>query len=340
MEEAMAAAEGLVDPAPLHAALGWLQDPWRIVVFGRVAAGKTTWLNAITGTSAPTGLGGVTEASVEIDGGGRIYVDTPGIDNPDHAVLELQPLMDTADAAVWIVDGLQPLTASERDVANVVLSDANLSIIVTKIDLVEDHDRKAVLARIRDLSEPLSPTIIRAINAREEKPLPGLPGPPSDLSPRRRRILADAVGAMRAAMPSPPPRREDVEAAWAGAVRTQVQEVEAAIDREAIHQPSEALRALRERSEPALRALRQAFPGWLLPLVPGPDTLTGPLTTSGPDAARRVLTAVAARWLAEGQLALREWWVDAPEPAEAHARYRRLRDALDALDALAHLRDG
>ncbi|MEO0603935.1 MAG: GTPase, partial [Myxococcota bacterium] len=330
---ALAAADGLADTGPLRDALRWLEEPWRIVVIGRVAAGKTTWINAVTGGDRRTGLGGITEHAEEVEDGSRVYIDTPGIDDPDRAIVALQPLVDGGDAAVWIVDGLQPLTASERDVAAVVLGDLQLSIVVTKADLVEEADRAAVLARVRDLTTSLAPVSVTFANARELPRLPGLPGPPHHLSARRRRFLVDAVAAVRQRMPDPPPDRADVEAHWGDAVRGQVQDIEAALQRGALRDVGAAMRALGEAAEPARRALRTALPSWLLPVMPAPDTDPGSATTSGPDAARRALTGAAARWLAEGQLVLREWWAEGPEPVAAVVRHERLVAALDALDA-------
>ena len=334
LDEAIEAASGVAPDGPLRSARSWLSEPLRIVVFGRVAAGKTTFINGVVGDDGPTGLGGVTEAPREVGTGLWIHVDTPGIDDPDRAIVDLQPLMDQADAAVWVVDGLQPLTASERDVASVLLGDVQLSIVITKADLVEEAERNAILDRVRTLTDKLVPIRIDFVNARQLEAVPSLSGPPLRLSPRRRRILADAESAMRDALPEPPLDRAAIEALWARAVREQVETIDHAIDRGAIRNVGGAVRALNEAAEPARRALRAAVPGWLLPVMPAADTEPGRLATSGPDQARRVVVAACARWLAEGQLTLREWWVDAEEPAQEAARYQRLVRALDQLREL------
>lgn len=332
LTEAIAAADGIASTESLDEARGWLDEPWRIAVIGRVAAGKTTWINAVAGGDGPTGLGGVTEGPREVDAGGRVYVDTPGIDDPDRAIVDLQPLVDAADAVVWVVDGLQPLTASERDVAAVILGEGPLSVVVTKHDLVEEEEQEPILNRVRDLLERLDPQMVAFVNARTVPRLPALPGPPHTLSPRRRRILEHAVSATRQALPDPPPGRDQVEASWSRAVREQVGEIEAAIGRSAIRDVGAALRALSEAAEPARRALRAELPSWLLPLMPEPDVNPGRQVGSGPEAARRAVTAAAARWLAEGQLVLREWWAEEPEPVRARARHDRLVAALDELE--------
>lgn len=330
LDEAIAAADGLMEAGPLRAARRRLDDPVRILVIGRMAAGKTTWLNGVTETHAPTGLGGVTEAAREVATPGRVFIDSPGIDDPDLAIVDLQPLADGADRAVWIVDGLQPLTASERDVALAILGAIDLSVVVTKADLIDPDELAAVVGRVRELTATLDPKWVGAVNARTVRPDHPAAAPPPRLGPRRRGFVEDAVTAARTALPPPPPDRAAVEASWADVVRHQRALIEDAIRREAIRDPHAARQALQQAAEPARRALRQALPAWPLPRIPDPD-VSDP-TPQGPDAARRALVTAAARWLAEGQLVLRDWWSEAEAPRAAEARYERLVATLDAVD--------
>jgi len=334
---AIEASGDVVDAAPLRESLGWLDAPWRIAVVGRVAAGKTTWLNRVSGGDGATGLGGVTRMPREVVGDGWVYVDTPGIDGPDQAIVGLEPVVQAADAVVWIVDGLQPLTASEREVVAVVLGELRLAVVVTKEDLIEEGERESVLARVRDLTAELAPVGPIFVSARSlEVVVP--PGPPPHLSPRRRSVLRDAIAAMRSALPEPPADRTAMESAWAEAVREQARTIEAEIERDAIRDVGGAMRALTESADSVRETLRGQQPDWLLPVLPDPDVATVGPPLSGPDAARRAVTAAAARWLAEGQLALREWWAEGPEPAMAVARHARFVEALDALEAAVSAR--
>ncbi len=115
-------------------------------------------------------------------------MDTPGIDGRDRAIDRRGSEFDTADAIVWVVDGLQPLTRTERDVVELLrLPETPMVCVVSKADLLGD-EVEAVLSRVRTGAEAQAV----AADLRTETPILPEFGP----IPRRRRELAEAVSAV------------------------------------------------------------------------------------------------------------------------------------------------
>lgn len=164
--------------ALLHALSAWIdvedaprcELPRRVVVLGRTSVGKTSLVNALTGQQHPVGLGGVTREVRSTTVDQWTWIDTPGIDGRDRALNVLGPVVDTAHAVVWVTDGLQPLTRTERDVVDLLLPPGHpVDIVVGRADLLAD-DLEAVLARVRRLTAELAPRSITAANLRSLAP--------------------------------------------------------------------------------------------------------------------------------------------------------------------------
>jgi hypothetical protein len=113
---ALVAADGAVDPTPIALARAALDEPVRALVVGRRGAGKSSLVTWWTGKPRPVGLGGVTRTAEEVVGGGWVLVDTPGFEGTDDAVIHVLPLAERAEVVVWVTDGLQAWTSTERAV--------------------------------------------------------------------------------------------------------------------------------------------------------------------------------------------------------------------------------
>lgn len=351
---AAAAVAGVLGDDPIGPILDrWDAEPWRIAVLGRVGVGKTALINALCPHQiGPVGLGGVTTEVRHVSEGlpdGVVLVDTPGIDVPAEARGLLADLLPTIDAVVWVVDGLQPVAASERAVLADLPPGIPLHIVISRQDLVAPEERADVLDRVRRLSAARAPRSVRMATLRGELDLP------ADLlvreagSPRRDAALHAALAVARdrlAAIPAPPSEIEvllALRAAW----RDEVREVEAGIE-------SDIARGLVDHKDVARRLFAAAMSGARArfleklrtsetPLPPGqPDLPVSEAPTSAPlrdalgafagqEGARRVLRAEAGRVAVEGDLALAEWLADGlPEDPVA----ARVAAALALIDAL------
>ena len=339
LDAALAALDGVVDAGPLLEARALLARPWTVAVVGRVAAGKSSLVNALAGrTGQRTGLGGVTTELRRETVGASVLLDTPGIDEPEVAVQVLEAALPEADAVVWVVDGLQPLPESERTAVERVLpAGMPLHVVVSRADLLDPSEVGPVLDRVRDLTRGLHPTSVRVAALRSGDPAllggilaPALPGP------RRGPAVRAAVDTVRRALDALPRAPDETSriAAWRAAVLDVVRAVERDIDDGAIADKTEALDALSRRAAAAAalgEPFAPAFPPF--PTVPVPGTPLARIAAgfSGIEGALRALRAAAGRWLMEGEVALRESSAAAPDPAAA--RRRRAEQALDRLAA-------
>jgi GTP-binding protein EngB required for normal cell division len=343
LRSAIRAAAGLVDPAPLEDALRLLLEPPVLAVVGRVAAGKSTLVGWLSGAPRRTGLGGVTQVLERVSSAVGVLLDTPGIDDPDAAMLGLDSVLEDADGAIWVVDGLQPLTASERDVLAATLPPGRpLWIVVSKADLLDPAEVPVVVARVRDLSSAHAPLQIRALDLRTAARAGADPqglGVLSGIGPRRAGRVRGAIDEVRGALAAVPvpPGPEELRASWRSAVRAAVVAVEQELASGAVTDRYAALHVLCERAPEALAAVRRAAspappPPLPLPSTPVADARSMVLAglTGGLEGARRALKAEAARWLAEGELALAEPWPGSEVLAIARARRAKLARALDA----------
>ncbi len=313
-----------------------------ILLVGRTGCGKTTLRNTRLDREDPVGLGGVTRQPDTIVDGRHHWVDTPGIDGRDTAIDQLGPLFDQADVVIWVIDGLQPLTRTERDVVDVLLApNTPLACVVSRLDLLEDDDVQGVLQRVREGTRDHRPFCVTGGDLREG---------PVDLgsfprSPRQIDALEDAYLAVRSRFErldrpvSPEILADTID------IRSRVR---AWLDRwtartrnrttsERIADFTEALSSLRDdllvqlAADPALSAhLNRLDP---LPDPPGStDTLLATLrmNAAGSESTLRELRGYAATWMAETQAVLSDWAETVPTDASAAAAWTQAHDALQA----------
>ncbi|MEZ4319273.1 MAG: GTPase [Myxococcota bacterium] len=337
--EVIEAVRPWVDPAEL---VEWRTNRHtRFLLVGRTASGKTTLRNRLLGRADPVGLGGVTQAIDTVTVRREAWTDTPGIDGRDTAIDRLGPAFDTTDVVVWVVDGLQPLTRTERDVVELLLTPGTaLACVVSKADLLED-EVDAVLERVRRNTAELAPWLVEAGDLRAWAP--SFRGAPR--SRRQTEALATALSAVqsRFARVEKPVSPEDLAAlteirptvqAW---LNRWVARTERMTVSERVADFAEALGTLRDdllvqlAAEPALSPHLARMPE--LPHPPGEtDGLLATLrmNAAGQAAAVRELRSYAAAWMAEAQILLSEWAETVPTDAERAASWKRASHALQS----------
>jgi len=350
----------LLDVSTLTAAIAQWNAPWRVAVVGRISTGKSTLVNLLTGRETrPTGLGGVTD-EIAVERAGEVEVlDTPGIDDESRALAVLQPLLETVDVVIWVIDGLQPLTATERRVFDACLVDGTpLHILVSRLDLTEEAEVDSVLQRVRTLTARHAPLTVRRADLRHcQEPPVGLLD--RVRSPRRHRALLDALDALTAALealpeaPDLPQIRARIRGQWASTVRRAAEDIEATIDSGDIDHKEQAVRALSKISSAAVRSFEEQLsldpavtdhlrvhgpPPMPVPSVRARSPLRYVLAgMSGAEGAQRALKVAAAQWMADGEIALNEW-IDAG--ADLNAEYSRRHRVLDAIDCAKQHAEG
>ena len=300
--------------------------PARTVVVGLVGVGKSTLVNRLCGTEHPTGLGGVTREPVVVEGDGYVVVDTPGIDRPESAVVVLQPLLADADRVLWVVDGLQPLTESERRVlARACPEGVPVTALVARADLLDDQQGE-VLERVDAHLDGHEPA--RALDVRSGV-LPELLVAPS---PRARAAASERVRASWEGLGPAPLDAAGAALRVREKVRALVEQLVGELRAGRLGQKVDARLALQGRGPAVVEGVLPE--GVSLP-VPGPvphgarARALGSL--SGLEGAERLVRADAARWLAELQLAVVEAFDEHPEWEERAARRRELDRLTDAL---------
>jgi GTPase len=118
---------------------------------GRPNVGKSTLINAILRqkiaavsekpqTTRLNQLGILTENDTQI-----IFVDTPGIHDPVHALgqamnTEAQAALDDADVIVWVVDGTDRPHDEDRHIGELLRERENVIQALNKIDLIESPE--------------------------------------------------------------------------------------------------------------------------------------------------------------------------------------------------------
>ncbi len=317
----------------------WSRTRWRVVVVGRIGVGKTTLVNRLVGSDVgAVGLGGVTQEPAVYRVGEIEVADTPGLDDPDVAASELSPLVADADAVIWVVDGLMPAGALERQILGA--AEALLHVVVSRLDLVEEADRSHVLERVCALVHaPVRAGDLRALD------LDGLLTVPSRSSPRRRRALAEAVVAAQTeldALPPVPSRSqlaESARAAWRREVRETEELVAEELARGLVEQKDQALRRLRLLAPYAITRFLANWshlvpgvqpPQMPLPAVAPPVTPLAAAVMGGVDGAYRAVRAAAGSWLLEGDVVLGEHLATVEVPDRESPR-RTARVLLEAL---------
>ena len=117
-------------------------------VVGRPNVGKSTLINALLRqkiaavsekpqTTRLNQLGILTENDTQI-----VFVDTPGIHDPVHALgqamnTEAQAALDDADVIVWVVDGADRPHDEDRHIAEILRERKNVIQALNKIDLID-----------------------------------------------------------------------------------------------------------------------------------------------------------------------------------------------------------
>lgn len=118
-----------------------------VAVVGRPNVGKSTLINAILQqkiaavsekpqTTRLNQLGILTENDTQI-----IFVDTPGIHDPVHALgqamnTEAQAALDDADVILWVVDGTDRPHDEDRHIGELLRERTNVIQALNKIDLI------------------------------------------------------------------------------------------------------------------------------------------------------------------------------------------------------------
>ncbi len=351
-------AADLVDTRDLCSAIAaWTASPWRVVVLGPVGVGKSTLINAAIGEGRrPTGLGGVTEATTVERDGDIAWIDTPGLDGP-HADAAAHSARD-ADEVVWIVDGLRPLTQSERAAMRAMIAPGTpLLLVISRGDLLDPAEHAEVVERVAHLAAPHAPVgiTLRDLRADARNGARGVIAPTFARSPQRVRRVADALRRVEEALarlPAPPDRQaiaQTLSAQWRDLVRACLRDVEERVAHGAVRDRSDAARAFVARAEARLPAfvedaLRLTAPLQLddAPELPPPPVATLPARDlpgrlGGQGAARRSARAIAAGWLADGEATLGAWLASEHVTAPAAARRRAVVDALAAAYETLHL---
>lgn len=301
-----------VDPA-----LPTLELPRRVPLVGRTGVGKTTLLNALTGGGRPTGLGGVTRQVEAVHDGDRQWLDTPGIDGRERAIDALGDALTTAHRLVWVVDGLQPVTRTERDVLELLVDPGlTVDVVVSRADLVPD-DLAGILARVREHTRFLRPRTLVARDLRRAPDPDHLRASSSTPGERQTRIAAleALLPRLHGARPLEASSLADLVTVrpavrdWLGRVSAEESTVAELVQRFGPELQALADDAvIRWAADPRLRARITDLPR--LPPVPDParSTLDGlRWAAAGWQGAFRELRGVAASWAAEAELALADW---------------------------------
>lgn len=280
----------------------------RTLVVGRVGAGKTSLVRRLGG-QGPVGLGGVTKAVAEWPAGERLLIDTVGIDDPDRAIDALGPLADHADEVLWVVDGLQPVTASERVVMpHLVERGAALHALVSRGDLIEAAEHGEITDRARRLGEPFGLRSVWIGDLRRTAPELALPEGFRDEGLRR---VAASLPARLGVLTEPPakPVRAKVHEALHATL--------ALVEDGVLYDPAAALAHFGALAGELAADLGLPAP----PREGSPDTADRWL--GGKALTRRLLTQAAARVLAELEAA--------GEGVEEDAVVRAVRELLAVL---------
>lgn len=334
-------------PVPVSAVRALMHTPWRVAVIGRTGVGKTTLINQIAGSAHRTGLGGVTQSAVDVPVDGFVLVDTAGIDGRARAIDRLAPVVDACDAVLWVVDGLQPATRTERDViATVCWPDQPIAAVVSRVDLIDPAERGAILARVARATKDVAP---QAADLRSwTDGLPDRVRPRAD-RPRIRRALIAALAQATAVLestPEPPNRaghREALRSAWREAVQGCVRQVLLRTGPGDVEDDVGAVRMLKRGAAQAHEAVLQivladparseAHTRRPLLLPDPPDLEGGALSRvagamGGVERARHRLREVAGRWLLEGEMSLADWVTASDELDTRRSQYRADRAAM------------
>lgn len=153
------------------------EGPVQIVLVGQTAVGKSTLLNALLGEEAAETDAAPTTARATghaLDRGARL-IDTPGLDGSDKLARAVAAEMAASDLVLWVHRANRPGRAADLALARAYAE-----------ALARDPARRA-------------PPVLHVATAADLL-LPGWPRPENALTPADRARLAEATGAIAAAM--------------------------------------------------------------------------------------------------------------------------------------------
>lgn len=347
LHQAVVAVEDFVSCPELRIAFETrTTPPTRLVIFGRRGVGKSSLVQALTGVEVPTGLGGVTREPMTVEGGGLVAIDLPGLEDDQRATAELRAAVATVDAAVWVIDGLSPITQLERSVVQrAVPAWMGLHAIIARSDLLDAPDRDAVIERVVALTRSYALLSIHAVDARA--PGASVHDALKTIAWARSPVRCVALFAgLRAAqqaldhLPEPQAAADVADHAamvWRDAVRT----AHAIVEREVLvgHHlaPGGAIRALHRALDDAVASLHAellAVDALSLPWRPATPQESGfdlHRLLSGVARVQRELRAYAAQQATEGEIACLDL-VDSPGGRALEERRRAYRRAWRLVD--------
>jgi len=137
----------------------------RLAIVGRPNVGKSTLLNRLVGenrvivSDTPGTTRDPIDVEVEIDGEPYRIVDTAGIrrkpqiseDADFYAVLRAREALESADAAILIVDATEGVTHQDQRIASeVVEAGVSLVIVLNKWDALDEEQREATEQSLPD----------------------------------------------------------------------------------------------------------------------------------------------------------------------------------------------
>jgi hypothetical protein len=286
----------------------------------------------------------VTREVQEVEARGLRFVDTPGFDAEHEAEAALGPWLDGWDGVVWVTDGLQPWTATERRVAAAVLpSDLPLWVVVSKADLLPPEEVAAVVDRVRVLTGGQRARAIVPADLRSARRGAGGPPPiePPSPGPRRSARIRAGVARVRAALAAAPAAvdPEEVQDRWRSGVRAAVGQAESAVLGEPGLDATEAFALLEVGGRSLREELARLVAPFELPELPRAPTGFGDRPPSvrdrlaGTAGVLRRLRSEGADWLAAGEALLGAEWTAAPRMRAGRAAREHLLRSLDAVEA-------
>lgn len=341
------ALEALEDAGLQREVLAEWTRPYEWLLVGLSGAGKTTLLNRMLDADHPVGLGGVTRGVHRVTGGPGTVIDTQGIDASPVARAVLAEPMISADALVWVIDGLSPSTSRERDVITTLRPGAMpLHLVLSRRDLLEHDDLSEVLTRLARLHPDAASTT--ALDLRNE-PLPEpLTAGHLPSAPRRKRVRERFTERL-AQLPEAPSAADitrSLTEPWRQGVVAVRDAVLADVDTGTLPDAGIAMTSLVRQSARRVAELRQTplANELLRSLHIAPPDLPGvgaPSTSAlhaleagvaGRAGAARAVREAVGRWRLDGDAAIADWGADVLAPATLRAEVAR-REVIARLEA-------
>jgi hypothetical protein len=322
-----------------------------VVLAGCVGVGKTALLNHLTGTSFPTGLGGVTQAVHTSAHQGITWRDTPGCSGTLDAHQRVGPALHDADLLIWVIDGLRPLGSGAREaLAALATHDVPIRALFSRADILGREEQTEITHRATHLlaehTQVSPPWVSTRAPLEPDALLETLEAPPLHQVPRRARQLRELLSGGRLHLGPAPADLvrgpQAVLASWRHAVR----DAQSTLDQITPTSQEQAVRdAVRDatarfrdalRDDPLTAPLVAAWGEPALPPPPAPPPSTWRQVISGRAGARRAAQQTLTRWLADGELSLWSWMGDGKQLAtdDATRVYREAEACLDAVEAL------